>query len=251
MASGFNIFALRAQGKYIDALKLSHLKILSIQNIECETLGTLEKMLLADGFAIDSINAQKDKVPDDIERFAGVVILGGPVAVYDDFSYLVEEQALVRKAIKSGVPLLGVCLGSQLIAQAAGGRVYKGQKKEIGWHDVSLTDAGSSDIFRGLGNPVRVFQWHGDTYDLPPDAIILARSEFYPQAFRVGSAIGIQFHLEVDDDLIKRWMQEYKTELEREDLQMTDVLPRPGDIKELEQKCTLVYNNFSRLMKER
>jgi GMP synthase-like glutamine amidotransferase len=211
----------------------------------------MERLFLADGFTIDSINAQSDRLPDSIEQFAGIVLLGGPMAVYDDFSYLVEEQALVRKAIKSGIPLLGVCLGSQLIAQATGGRVYKGLKKEIGWHDVSLTLAGSSDVFRGLGSQVRVFQWHGDTYDLPPDAAVLARSEFYPQAFRVGSAIGIQFHLEVDNALIERWTQEYKAELEREDLQMDDVLPRPGDINALEQKCVQVYGNFSRLIKER
>lgn len=208
-------------------------------------------MFLSDGFTIDSINAQSDRLPNSIEQFAGIVILGGPMAVYDDFGYLVEEQALVRKAIKSGIPLLGVCLGSQLIAQATGGRVYKGPKKEIGWHDVSLTPAGSSDVFRGLGSRVRVFQWHGDTYDLPRDAAVLARSEFYPQAFRVGSAIGIQFHLEVDDALIERWTQEYKAELEREDLQMDDILPRPGDINALEQKCVQVYGNFSRLIKER
>ncbi len=208
-------------------------------------------MFLADGFTIESVNAQKDAVPDHVERFAGVVILGGPMAVYEDHSYLVEEQDLIKKAIKNRIPLLGVCLGSQLIAQAAGGRVYKGPKKEIGWQDVSLTTAGSSDIFRGLGSRVRVFQWHGDTYDLPPDATVLARSEFYPQAFRVGSAIGIQFHLEVDEALIKRWMQEYRADLEREDLRMDDILPRPDDINALEQECTLLYSNFSRLIKER
>jgi GMP synthase-like glutamine amidotransferase len=208
-------------------------------------------MFLADGFTIDSINAQTDRLPDSIEQFAGVVILGGPMAVYDDFKYLLEEQALVRKAINSKIPLLGICLGSQLIVQAAGGKVYKGTKKEIGWHDVLISAAGRSDVFRGLDNRVRVFQWHGDTYDLPPDATVLARSEFYPQAFRVGSAIGIQFHLEVDEALIKRWMQEYKAELEREDLQMDDILPGPGDIDALEQKCVQVYGNFSRLIKGR
>lgn len=208
-------------------------------------------MFLADGFTIDSINAQQDVVPVDVERFAGIVILGGPMAVYDNHSYLVEEQRLIRRAIRNRTPLLGICLGSQLIAQAAGGRVYKGLKKEIGWYDVSLTPAGSSDIFRGLGSRQRVFQWHGDTYDLPRDATVLAFSESYPQAFRVGSAIGIQFHVEVDDALIKGWTQEYKAELEGEDLQMDRILPKPGDIDALEQKCARVYGNFARLIKER
>lgn len=228
------------------------MRILSVQNIECETLGTLEKMFLADGFSIDSINAQKDELPDDLERFAGIVILGGPVAVYDDHSYLVEEQNLVRRAIKNRIPLLGICLGSQLIAQAAGGRVYRGLKKEIGWYDVSLTPAGSSDVFLGLGSGRhRVFQWHGDTYDPPRGATVLATSELYPQAFRVGSAIGIQFHLEVDEALIQRWMHEYRAELEREDLQIDSILPKPGDIDALEQKCARVYGNFSRLINGR
>lgn len=208
-------------------------------------------MFLADGFTIQALNARRDRIPVNIEQFAGVVILGGPMAVYDGLPYLVDEQDLIREAIKNRIPLLGVCLGSQLIAQAAGGMVYKGRKKEIGWHYVSLTPAGSSDVFHGLDSrPLRVFQWHGDTYDVPPDAAVLANSELYPQAFRVGSAVGIQFHLEVDDALIERWTQEYSAEVKSEGLKIDDILPKPGDVTALTAKCAQVYSNFSKSIKE-
>ncbi|MEW6605193.1 MAG: gamma-glutamyl-gamma-aminobutyrate hydrolase family protein, partial [Thermoproteota archaeon] len=125
-------------------------KILSVQNIACETLGTFEQMFRSDGFEIEKVNAQDGSVPATSMGYAAVVILGGPMAVYDNLPYLQKEQDLIKDAIKSNTPILGVCLGSQLIAQAAGGKVYKGKKKEIGWSSVYVTPASSNDIFRGV-----------------------------------------------------------------------------------------------------
>lgn len=225
-------------------------KILSVQNIACETLGTLEQMFLSDGFEIEKINAQNGPVPADSKGFSAIIILGGPMAVYDNLQYLQREQDLIRDAIKNDVPVLGVCLGSQLIAQAAGGRVYKGRKKEIGWHSVYVTPASSNDVFRGVTDKtIRVFQWHGDTYDLPANAKILAYSDLYPQAFRIGSAVGVQFHLEVDRRLIESWMQEYRAEVEAEKIEPESILPAPGDIEQLAARCRLVYNNFTKVLK--
>jgi GMP synthase-like glutamine amidotransferase len=225
-------------------------KILSVQNIACETLGTLEQMFRSDGFEIENINAQSEPVPTSSKDYDTIIILGGPMAVYDNLPYLQREQELIRDAIKSGTPVLGVCLGSQLIAQAAGGRVYKGTQKEIGWHSVYVTPASSNDIFRGVTDKtIRVFQWHGDTYDLPSNAKILAYSDLYPQAFRIGSAVGIQFHLEVDNHLIKSWMKEYSVEVSAEKINPASILPGHGDIEQLAARCGLVYSNFTKVLK--
>jgi GMP synthase (glutamine-hydrolysing) len=227
-------------------------KVLAVQNVECETLGSLEKMLRSDGYEIEVVDAQADHVPQGFTEYSGFVILGGPMAVYDNLGYLEKEQNLIRAAIKADIPLLGICLGSQLIAQAAGGRVFKGSRKEIGWHDIQLTPSGRSDIFRGIDkdNPVGVFQWHGDTYELPASAKILAESELYPQAFRIGSAIGIQFHPEVDRQMIKRWSREYSNELQAERLVPDSLLPNRNQQGNLESMCRVVYRNFSVAMEK-
>lgn len=224
-------------------------KVLAVQNISCETLGTLEQMFKGDGFAVESISAQQG-VPASSRGYSAIVILGGPMAVYDDLRYLKKEQDLIRDAMKNNVPVLGVCLGSQLIAQAAGGRVYKGPKKEIGWHDVTLSEEGRAGLFSGINEKkMRVFQWHGDTYDLPKNARILAYSDLYPQAFQVGSAIGVQFHLEVDGSMIKSWMKEYEAEVKAEKIDKNAILPSAGNLAILQERCRAAYRNFTSMVR--
>jgi GMP synthase (glutamine-hydrolysing) len=223
-------------------------KVLSIQNVACETLGTLESLFRADGFEVETISAQEG-VPASLAGYSAIVILGGPMAVYDDLPYLQKEQDLIRDAIRNDVPVLGICLGSQLVAQAAGGRVYKGRRKEIGWSTVSLTPEGQRGIFGTEEREMRVFQWHGDTYDLPPGAKVLAYSDLYPQAFKIGSAIGLQFHLEVDEGMIRTWMDEYKAEVSAEKLRAQDILPAKGDVENLAKRCQLVYRNFASIVR--
>ena len=225
--------------------------ILSVQNIRCETLGLLEQMFVHDGYHIEKVNVQNDPLPTSPLGYDAIVILGGPMAVYDNLPYLQKEQELIRNAMRNDTPILGICLGSQLIAQAAGGRVYKGRKKEIGWYNVYLTPASSNDIFRGFTDKmIRIFQWHGDTYDLPANAKILAYSDLYPQAFRIGSAVGIQFHFEVDEPLIQTWMTEYSADFIAEKIKPESILPAPRDLKELAARCRNIYNNFARVLQK-
>jgi GMP synthase (glutamine-hydrolysing) len=229
------------------------MKVLAVQNIECETLGTLDRLLRSDGFEIEIIDAPFDHVPLVPRDYGAIVVLGGPMAVYDNLDYLLREQELIRSAIKSDTPLLGICLGSQLIAQAAGGRVFKGSRKEIGLEKVFLTPTGRSGIFRDSDgrDAMKVFQWHGDTYDLPSSASVLARSDLYPQAFRIGSAVGIQFHLEVDKQMINRWIQEYRKELDFEGIVPNEVVPSENDLTQLASNCKVVYRNFASELRSR
>jgi GMP synthase-like glutamine amidotransferase len=131
----------------------------------------------------------------------GLVILGGPMGVYEEDRYpaLGAERRLARRAVEQGLPVLGICLGAQLLASALGARVYPGPRKEIGWEPLVLTEAGSADPVLGpLTKAPVVFHLHGDTFDLPAGAVHLARTAGYAmQAFRVGTrAYGLQFHLE-------------------------------------------------------
>jgi GMP synthase-like glutamine amidotransferase len=224
-------------------------RILAIQNSPYETLGTLEPLFKSDGFEINVIEGQSDPIPSSPGECAALVILGGPMAVYDNLPYLQNQQVLIKNAMQMDVPILGICLGSQLIAQSAGGRVFKGPRKEIGWYNVFVTPASSNDIFRGITEKtINVFQWHGDTYELPPKAKILAYSETYPQAFRIGSAVGIQFHLEVDELMIKSWIDKYRSELAAEKIESENILPLNGssNMHELFSVCKLVYRNFTK-----
>ena len=225
-------------------------KVLSIQNIQFETLGSLEELIQSDGYQIENVEAQYiESIPQNAREYTAIIILGGPMAVYDNLAYIVKEQELIRDAIKNKVPVLGICLGSQLIAQAAGGNVYKGSKKEIGWYDVTLNHNGQNDLFKNIKNKtMRVFQWHGDTYDLPSTATIMASSELYPQAFRIGTAVGIQFHLEVNYKMIERWTHEYQQELNNESIKAENILSATKDIEDLYDKCKIVYSNFAKLM---
>jgi GMP synthase-like glutamine amidotransferase len=225
--------------------------ILSIQNTGIETLGTFKNLFESDGYEIETINVKTDLIPYDSRIYSGVVVLGGYMSVYENLPYLQEEQQLIRNANKHKVPVLGICLGSQLIAQALGGRVYKGKQKEIGWYDVTINDAGRNDIFRGIETKtVKVFQWHGDIFDLPESAILLASSASYPQAFRVRNNIAILFHLEVSFEMVSKWVLEYKSELTKEGIVADDILHNKRfEFEHLANYCKVVYSNFSKLIK--
>lgn len=225
--------------------------ILSIQNTEIETLGTFSKLFESDGYNVETVNVLRDLIPLDATKYSAIVILGGYMSVYEDLPYLQKEQQLIRNAKESKTPVLGICLGSQLIAQSLGGRVYRGKKKEIGWFDVAINDFGVNDIFKGIDRKtVRVFQWHGDTYELPKSAILLASSELYPQAFRVENIIGMLFHLEVESKIIQKWAEEYEVEMKKEGVTREQILyKRELEFDALAGYCNIVYSNFSKLIK--
>ncbi|HTU27633.1 MAG TPA: type 1 glutamine amidotransferase, partial [Pirellulales bacterium] len=133
---------------------------------------------------------------------AALVVMGGPMSVYehDQLAHLKHEMRLVESALKAQRPVLGVCLGSQLLAHVLGAKVYPGKQKEIGWYDISLTPAATDDpTWASAPQRFAGFHWHGDIFDLPPSAVTLARSGLTAcQAYRYGkNAYGILFHMEV------------------------------------------------------
>ena len=146
--------------------------------------------------------------PISLDGFSGLIIMGGPMSANDSLPGLAAELTLIDQALKTGTPLLGICLGSQLIAKALGARVYRNAQKEIGWAPVHFTDSGRTDpVFRGMKSPSIFFHWHGETFDLPRGACWLAYSEkCRHQAYRYGAnAYGVQFHPEVTAEMIADW----------------------------------------------
>jgi len=224
--------------------------ILSIQNTEIETLGNLRELFESDGLEIETKHVKRDSIPQEVDRYAAIVILGGYMSVYQNLPHLEDQQKLIRNANHHQVPLLGICLGSQLIAQALGGRVYKGQRKEIGWFEVKVNNEGRNDIFKGIANErIKVFQWHGDTYELPKSAILLAFSNLYPQAFKVDNSIGILFHLEVTPEMISNWTRNYAPEMTEVGVSTNSILNNKKDkFDNLANNCKVVYSNFFKMI---
>ncbi len=187
-------------------------RLLVFQHVPHEILGTLDPLLRAAGFRIRYMNFGRtpDAVPD-LDRYHGLIVLGGPMNCDEvhRHRHLVTEVDTIQRALADGKPVLGICLGSQLLARALGARVTKNPVKEIGWYDVSATPAGREDVlFRHFAASERIFQWHGDTFEIPDRAVHLATSaDCVNQAFRHGdNAYGLQFHLEVDAPMIMRWL---------------------------------------------
>jgi GMP synthase (glutamine-hydrolysing) len=188
-------------------------KVLVFQHVPHEDLGRLNLLLRAPGFEVQTVEFWRPiAVPADLEGFAALIVMGGPMGVYeaDKYPYLAAEIRLIEAALKRDLPLLGICLGSQLLASALGARVYPSGIKEIGWYDLTPTaDAANDPLLHHLRSTEKVFQWHGDTFDLPKGAVHLASSALCAhQAFRYGeNAYALQFHLEVDAETIDDWLE--------------------------------------------
>lgn len=187
-------------------------KILVFQHVAAEPLGTLDALIRARGHRIRFVNFSRD--PDaspEISRYDGLVVLGGPMNVEQRhvIPHLEIEIELIRQALALNKPILGICLGAQLLATALGASVRKNPVSEIGWYELNITDSGINDPVAGkLPRQSRVFQWHSYTFELPEQAVHLATSlDCENQAFVYGDhAYGFQFHLEMDQSLINRWL---------------------------------------------
>lgn len=193
-------------------------EILIFKHVSFEGPGTFSEELNKRGLKYREVNLYEGGAPKNLEGCGGLIIMGGPMNVYEEAEYpfLKDEDRLIKEALAKKLPMIGVCLGAQLMAKAAGAKVTKGKKKEIGWYLLHLTEEAKSDpAFRTLPKEIEVFQWHGDTFEIPQGAVRLASSELFPnQAFRIGdNAYAFQFHIEVTEGIIKDWIALNEEEL--------------------------------------
>lgn len=191
-------------------------KLLIVQHADTEGPGFITDYFGSYGWSWDISNlSQGDRLPKDVDDYAAVISLGGPMNVYQDisFPFLIDEDRLITQVLVKEVPFLGICLGAQLLAKTCGGTITKARKKEFGWYSVFVNGEAKDDrLFRDLPRTIKVFQWHEDTFDVPPGGVLLARGQAVRnQAFRVGSnAYGVQFHLEATPDMITKWVESEK-----------------------------------------
>jgi GMP synthase (glutamine-hydrolysing) len=189
----------------------------AIRHLHFEDLGTLEPLLRERGYAVRYVEATTqelralDALAPDL-----LIVLGGPIGAFDDATYpfVKDELALVQRRLAAGAPILGICLGAQLMARALGARVYPLGVKEIGFGPLQLSDEGRQSPLALLGG-TPVLHWHGDQFDIPAGASRLAGTSIgQNQAFSLGDAVlGLQFHLEADTRSMERWLVGHACEL--------------------------------------
>ncbi|MSP48318.1 MAG: type 1 glutamine amidotransferase [Alphaproteobacteria bacterium] len=187
------------------------MRILVVQHDREDPAGVVGEQMAARGATlVPTLPPAGEAFPDGPEGFDGLVLLGGPMSAADDAGhpYYARLHRMVRRFHDAGRPILGICLGSQIIARSFGKPVYRNKVTEIGFRPVRLTEAGRADpLFAGLGPEIRPMQWHEDTFDLPDEATGLAENDdCLNQACRIGpSTYAVQFHPEVDRAMVRTW----------------------------------------------
>lgn len=190
---------------------LAPMVVLAFRHEPAEHLGWIGEALVSSGVAFDYVDLlHNPSAHVSLDGVAAMIFLGGSMSVNEDHAYLRRELGLIDQALAAGLPLLGICLGAQLLAKALGAEVYRNPVPELGWAPVWRTEAGHRDpLLCHLRDPETVLHWHEETFDLPPGATWLAYSEACRhQAFRFGSNVyGFQFHLEATPEMVASWCE--------------------------------------------
>ena len=216
------------------------MKVLIVQHVECEGPGYLEDFLCEKGIEYEIARMHEgEQLPDD---FDALIVLGGPMNVYEEerYSYLKWLTTTITNFATEGGHYLGFCLGGQLLAKALGAKVRRNHTREIGNFEIHLTEKGVEDpLFKGFKHTFSALEWHGDTFEIPEEAVKLAESELCAsQAFRFKNAYGLQFHLETTPRMLKEWTDVYADELNEEGIDAAIML------KETEKKRD-IYRELS------
>jgi GMP synthase (glutamine-hydrolysing) len=190
---------------------------IAIRHVDFEDLGALDDALCRHGYAVRYCEAGVDNI-GEVDPLAPdlIIVLGGPIGAYQelDYPFLAQELALLERRLAAARPTLGICLGAQLMARALGARVYPAPAKEIGWGELQLSEAGRKGPLRYFTG-VPVLHWHGDTFDLPEGAALLASTANCPnQAFGLGhQVLACQFHPEISGRGFERWLVGHAVEI--------------------------------------
>jgi GMP synthase (glutamine-hydrolysing) len=200
----------------------------ALRHVAFEDLGLLAPIMEREGWDVAYCEAAVDNLSHpSIKNADLVIVLGGPIGVYEtnDYPFLTSEISLIEYRLSRDLPTAGICLGSQLMAKALGSRVFKGAIKEIGWGTVEPTEEGRASCLKALQREAVVLHWHGDTFDLPREAVRLASNQHYEnQAFAYGrNSLALQFHLEADPRQLEEWYVGHANELAAAQISVTDL----------------------------
>lgn len=195
------------------------MKILVLQHSALNTLGTIEEYAKIKNHLLESTRFYKTKKPPAFDSFDLLIIMGGPMGIYDyeENPWLRDEKAFIKQAIEAEKPVLGICLGAQLLADVLGARVYENENREMGWFSIKAvrTEENKPEFLRGLPEEITVFNWHSRTFDLPAGAVHLFRSEGCKnQGFIYnGRVVALQFHPEVNEERVESMISRFGDEL--------------------------------------
>ncbi len=227
--------------------------ILVLQHEAHEGIGAWEPLFNSKGQKLVIRNLfAGDKVPleEELCEWNGIVIMGGSMSANDEnkLEFIRDELKMIPQAIELKIPLLGVCLGAQLLAKALKSKITKLPQKEIGWYPLHLgLSCAKDNLFGGLSGPVMMFQWHGESFEIPSGAVHLAKSDLCPnQAFKYTDRVyGLQFHCEMTDSMIRDWVEKGKNEIEEAGLSPEFILEKtPKYLPTLRHWATQIANKW-------
>ncbi|MFT3753505.1 MAG: type 1 glutamine amidotransferase [Paludibacter sp.] len=233
---------------------MKKLSIHTLMHVPFEGLGCIEQWISKNNHTVSYTRLYEDYQLPNPDEIDWLIVMGGPMGVYDEavYPWLAEEKKFIKQVIEKGKTVIGICLGSQLIAEVLGAKVYPNKQKEIGWFNLQITEEGKNQkLLNGFEEKFTVFHWHGDTYDLPADSIRLFSSEAcLNQAFLYNdNVVGLQFHFEATTETLKEMVAHGTSELiENETIQTGEqILAQTGFIDSNNKKMFDILDYFLEL----